>query len=292
MKKTIVLLTVFFLAIGANADEVNRKLDAAASGDIDVSNISGSVEIIGWSRNEVAIEADLGSEVEELIFERDGNQVVIKVEVPRRSSRNIASDLVIHVPEKSTVRVGTVSADITIVEVRGSQTLNTVSGDIEVQAYTADIEVETVSGDIEVQGDGKKLNVRANAVSGDIDLQQVDGDVTASSVSGDIQIVHGELDRVRMNTTTGDMIFQAQLNKGGRFSAETINGEIEINFHGKVSAKFEIETFNGSIRNCFGPKAERTSKYAPGKELNFSEGDGDGWVTVKTLNGDVGICNK
>jgi DUF4097 and DUF4098 domain-containing protein YvlB len=292
MNKLNVLIAAAFLATGASAEEVNRTIDAAANGTVDVSNISGSVEIRGWSRSQVDISADLGRDVEELVFERKGNQVIIKVEVPRKSSRNIASDLVIHVPEKSTVRVGTVSADIDVEDVKGAQSLNSVSGDIETQAYTADVEAETVSGDIVVMGDGKKLNVRANTVSGDIDIQQVNGETAASTVSGEIQLVHGEFDRVRINTTNGDMIFQAQLNDGGRFSAETINGEIEINFEGKVSAKFEIETFNGSIRNCFGPKAVRTSQYAPGRELNFTEGDGNGWVTVKTLNGDVGICNK
>lgn len=280
------------LATSASAEEVNRIIDAAANGRVEVSNISGDVEIRGWSRNQVDISADLGSDVKELVFERKGNQVIIKVEVPRKSSRNIASDLVIHVPEKSSVKVSTVSADITIEDVRGSQSLVTVSGDIETQAYTADIEAETVSGDIDILGDGKKLNVRANTVSGDIDIQQVNGEASASTVSGDIQLVYGELDRVRMNTTNGDMIFQAQLNEGGRFSAETINGEVEVDFDGKLSAKIEVETFNGSIRNCFGPKAVRTSQYAPGRELNFTEGDGDGWITIKTLNGAVNLCKK
>lgn len=280
------------LATSTSAEEVNRNIDAAVDGRVEVSNISGSVEIRGWSRNQVDISADLGSDVKELIFERKGNQVIVKVEVPRKSSRNIASDLVIHVPEKSSVKISTVSADITIEDVRGSQSLVTVSGDIETQAYTADVEAETVSGDIDIEGNGKKLNVRANTVSGDIDIEQVDGEASASTVSGDIQLVYGEFDRVRMNTTNGDMIFQAQLNKGGRFSAETINGEVEVNFNGGLSAKIEVETFNGGIRNCFGPKAVRTSQYAPGRELTFTEGDGDGWVTIKTLNGDVNICNK
>ena len=59
---------------------------------------------------------------------------------------------------------------------------------------------------------------------------------------------------------------------------------------GEVGARFDIETFNGDISNCFGPKAERTSKYAPGWELSFTQGDGDGRVTIATLNGDIDLC--
>ena len=56
------------------------------------------------------------------------------------------------------------------------------------------------------------------------------------------------------------------------------------------SASFDIETFNGSIDNCFGPKPERTSKYAPGKKLDFQEGNGDARISVSTMNGDITIC--
>ena len=60
---------------------------------------------------------------------------------------------------------------------------------------------------------------------------------------------------------------------------------------GKLSAKFDVETFNGDIENCYGHEARRTSKYAPGYELSFTQGDGDGRIEIATLNGDIDICN-
>jgi DUF4097 and DUF4098 domain-containing protein YvlB len=212
--------------------------------------------------------------------------------VPRRHSRDIDSKLVIRVPEHSSVKIGTVSADITVQDVVGAQTLHTVSGDVDTTAYTADLEIETVSGDIGIEGDGKKLNARLNTVSGDIDAEGISGDIAAETVSGDIELVSGTFERARLNTTNGDMVFRAMLADGGRFSAETINGDLKIRFQDKISARFEIETFNGDIQNCFGPKPVRTSEYTPGRELNFTEGKGEGWVTIKTLNGDVNLCNK
>lgn len=67
---------------------------------------------------------------------------------------------------------------------------------------------------------------------------------------------------------------------GGRRSAETINGEVDIEFEGPVSARLDIETFNGAIDNCFGPDPARTSKYTPGLGLKFSEGGGNGRVDI------------
>ena len=85
-------------------------------------------------------------------------------------------------------------------------------------------------------------------------------------------------------TINGDIVFNSELRSGGKLAIETINGEVDIDFKKSISAKFDIETFNGSIHNCFGPD------YAPGRELNFTEGDGDSRVIVETLNGDITIC--
>ena len=73
---------------------------------------------------------------------------------------------------------------------------------------------------------------------------------------------------------------------------ESINGDAIIMLVGPVNAEIEIETFNGDIDNCFGPQAQRTSKYAPGRELKFTAGDGNGEIRIKTLNGDVTLCKK
>jgi hypothetical protein len=35
----------------------------------------------------------------------------------------------------------------------------------------------------------------------------------------------------------------------------------------------------------------RTSEYAPGQELRFREGSGAARVRIKTLNGDISVCN-
>jgi hypothetical protein len=82
------------------------------------------------------------------------------------------------------------------------------------------------------------------------------------------------------------------LQKGGEVNIETVNGTVDADFVGDVSAEFEVETFNGRIRNCFGPKPERVSKYTPGYELSFTEGGGDGNVSIATLNGNLNLCKK
>jgi DUF4097 and DUF4098 domain-containing protein YvlB len=288
--RILTLTCLSLIGATAMADSIDQRLDAAPDGVVSISNISGSVKVTGWSRNEVEVSGELGSSVEELIFKRDGNEIEIKVKVPGSSKRNISSELVVQVPEKSSVKVAGVSADIDVTNVLGILNLQSVSGDIDSEVHAADIEIVTVSGDLKVQGDDKAVHSELSTVSGDIDTQNLAGEVTVNSVTGDLVVVNGSFERVRMETVNGSIVFDAALSGDGTFSVETINGDLDINFSKPVSARFDIETFNGDIRNCFGPDPVRTSKYAPGTELKFSEGDGKGRVTIQTLNGDLRLC--
>jgi DUF4097 and DUF4098 domain-containing protein YvlB len=292
MKKLTALILMLAFAMPAAAEDVDRTLKASPDGEVDVSNIAGSVTISGWSRDEVEVTGTLGRNVKELVFERDGDTVNIQVKVPRRGGKGIESDLEIKVPQNSSLEVSTVSADIEISGTSGEQELSTVSGDIETETAGNDIAASAVSGDIEISGDKSSNETNVSTVSGDVTLFRGSGTVRAESVSGDVLIDEGIFGRADLGTVNGEVVFRAGLEKGGRFSAETVNGDIDVEFVGAVSAKIDIETFNGRIRNCFGPEAERTSKYTPGWELSFTEGDGDGRIDMSTMNGSLSICKK
>jgi len=292
MKKLIVIAVGFLLAWPVVAAEVDETLDAAADGHVDVSNISGSVTISGWSRNQVEVTGTLGRNVKELVFERDKDKITIKVKVPRHSGRGIDSDLHINVPENSSLDVGAVSADIEVADVLGEQSLHTVSGDVVTESAGADVVAESVSGDVEVSGDKSDSETEASTVSGDVALFRVAGKVNAESVTGDVVVDEGSFNRVELATVNGELVFQSELRKGGKFSAETVNGEVDVEFVGGVSAKIDVDTINGRIRNCFGPEPQRVSKYGPGWELGFIEGSGDGRVDISTVNGGVNLCRK
>lgn len=289
-EKTGCAILLMLWALSATAAEERRTVEASSDGNVSVSNVAGSIEIYGWSRDQVEVRADLGSGVEELIVERDGDNVTVRVKTPRNGSRNIGSDLVIRVPEMSSIDVGAVSADIEVSGVYGEQRLHAVSGDVVTAAYGSDIQAEVVSGDIEIVGDGKAILSELTSVSGDIETSGLSGEIEASSVSGDLEILNGVFSRGQVNTVNGEIVFRAELLDGGRLDMETINGRIDLHFDGEIDARFDIETFNGSIRSCFGPNAERTSRYTPGQELKFTEGSGSARVTLRTLNGSLTMC--
>ncbi len=292
MNKVALILIGVLLATPALAERIDQTQDADAKGQVEIFNLAGDIEIIGWNKKQIQVTGTIGDDVEEFIFERDGKSTTIKVKVPDRihGHKDVTSDLVIHVPQGSSIEVSGVSSDITTEGVQGEQELQSVSGDIEIEVFSADVEAETVSGDVDATGSSKDAEASLETVSGDVSAEGLSGEIKAGSVSGDVDVERGDFIRARVETVNGDITYEAALRSGGKLDVETVNGTVDVTFIGDVSARFDIETFNGRIKNCFGPDAQRTSKYAPGWELSFTEGGGNGRVTIATLNGGLRLC--
>jgi DUF4097 and DUF4098 domain-containing protein YvlB len=202
------------------------------------------------------------------------------------------TDLVLKVPAGSGLAVNTVSADVTATGVRGSQRLQSVSGNIHTEAGAEDVECKTVSGDVKVTGGGQPGLLTVTTVSGDADLSRVAGEVNGNTVCGIFVVVMGDTSRSRLRSTSGDLGLRGRLMPDARVDFESISGDVRLDLVGPVGAEFDVSSFNGAIRNCFGPQPVRTSEYAPGRELRFREGAGTGRVRIKTLNGNINVCNK
>ena len=127
MRKWIVVFALAALPVSAAASDVNETRDAAADGSVEIYNTAGSVTVEGWTRNEVEVIGTLGNEVEDFIFEREGDDIIIKVKAKsgRSGGRGFTSDLAVKVPKDSSIDVATVSADI---EVTGAEDRVTISG--------------------------------------------------------------------------------------------------------------------------------------------------------------------
>lgn len=295
MKKLYWMTAGLLLAAAAQAEEIKETLDASATGNVDIYNTAGSVTVEGWSRNTVEVTGTLGEEVEKFIFERNGDTIVVKVKPKHGKSsggRSTSSHITVRVPTGSSLDVATVSADITVDGVEGEQDLESVSGSIETRAFAAEIDAESVSGNVDVSGRGEDSEADLSSVSGNVSARDLAGVIDMESVSGDVKVSSGSFSDADLETVNGRIDFKGSLQQAGDLDVETVNGKIVVDFVGSVSADFDVETFNGRIKNCFGPKPERTSKYAPGWELRFTEGDGEGNVSIASVNGGVTLCKE
>jgi DUF4097 and DUF4098 domain-containing protein YvlB len=286
------LLASALPGIAGAGTPINRLTTADPNGTVEVSNLTGDVTVTGWARNEVKVTGELGEGTERLEFTKADKLTRVAVIVPHHSGNVDDTTLIINVPQGSALSINTVSADVRVQGVHGTQRLQTVSGDVQTQSSGEDVECRTVSGDVDIEGSGQKGLVSITTVSGDATAEKVAGEVNGSTVSGTFRLGVGETSRSRLRSTSGDLTISGPLAADARVDVESISGDVRLDFVGKVPAEYDVSSFNGEIRNCFGPKSTRTSEYGPGRELRFTEGAGTARVRVKTMNGDIGICRK
>jgi DUF4097 and DUF4098 domain-containing protein YvlB len=264
---------------------VNETRPAVTNGTVEVVNVSGSVRITGWDKAEVQVTGTLGKGAERLELSGGGSRTLVKVVLPQFAHHVDGSDLEIKVPAGSSLEVETVSADIAVDRVTGTVTSQSVSGDTTVAGSPRGFDVKTVSGTIGITA--ANAPGRTSSVSGGVTLHGVAGDVEARSVSGNVVVKGGEATRVELQTTSGDIRFEASLAKDGRLDAKSVSGTVELVLPEGTAADFDVSTFSGDITNDLGPEGRRTSKYAPGRQLTFSTGGGGARIEAKSFSGSI-----
>ncbi len=230
---------------GGNAvhQTVHERFAVAPNARVRVSNVSGSITIVPWSRQAIDV---VGRKYAGTIaalrrmtvsIVRDGSPasyVEIETQYPRHvfffwgNNSGGSVDYTIHVPKR--VRL----------------TLADVSGDVRVSGIDGDVEVKNVSGDVDVA----RLN-------GDLDIHTVSGSIDASLVA-----MNGDR-RVTIEAISGSIQIAVPAKSSAEVSAESISGSFEsafnipthrqtvgVNASGRIgngSGTIDLKTISGSM---------------------------------------------
>lgn len=270
---TILLaLSLFGLekSYGATKVDETRSVDADAEISIDV--LAGDVTITAWDKNEVRVTGTLDSKAEGFEIEGDESDMSFQVKYPDNNRNLDGSTLEFMVPKGCELQVQGVSTDFDISRIEGSLEAETVSGDIRLDCKSKDVEIGCVSGDVKVTGVQESLEI--------------------SIVSGDARVTAGTLKKLEFSSVSGDFELEADAAKHASWEISCHSGTAHLVVPSNIDAEFEISTFSGDIDNEFGQKAERTSKFAPGKELNFTNGSGSARIEISVFSGEVRLEKK
>ncbi len=285
----MVVLGVWAGAAQADSKSFERAVPAEPRGVVDISNVSGRIEVIGWDRPEVNVRGELDEGVERVDVTSEHGRTVVKVVLPHAGHHGDA-DLRVKVPKESEVNVSAVSAEVTTSGVQGEQRLSAVSGDITAE-FAGDLEVKTVSGDVKLKGHGQPARLHVSSVSGDVRLEHGAGDLEAGTVSGSLVLSLDSARSVRARTTSGDLHFEGKLNRGADLDATSVSGDLHVRASADGGYSFEARSFNGDITNCFG--AEPVERHhGSGHTLEGTRGEGAGHVRLNTMNGSIQLCDR
>ncbi len=290
MKKHIFVLLITLPAslagIARAGESVDQELTVSAEPVIRVINTRGDVEILGTKENVVAITGELDDLAESLIFEVDGNRVLIEVKMPRRDVNwGDGSDLRIRVPTGSRVSFEGVSTDLVMREVLGGSQVRSVSGDLKISDMAGRLMASSVSGDVEVTGSSGRTSV--SSISGDIDIEMRGTELDFETVSGDVDVLMQDITGLRGRSVSGQIDIDGKLLASGEVDLNSVSGDIRLKLTDPVNANLRIKSgVGGDISNGFSDESPR-DLFPSQQELVTSVGDGSGMIRIGTVSADV-----
>ena len=290
--KTLIVSALCLTTGGVLAGEkVDKSLDAATDGVIEVEVVRGEVTIEGWDKNVVQVVGTLDDRSEKLIFERSGKNIRIEDDVPNNLRSGEGSKLTIKVPRQSSLNVDVVSADLNVSQVKGKSELSTVSGDLRATDLGDEVELKSVSGDVKLKGAGKILTI--GSVSGDVHADVSAERINGETVSGDLIIASaGRVSRANLESVSGDIKLDAALADDVELDAETVSGDITITAMGAVNARLRIETGpGGDITNRL-TNDKPSRSFINSNSLDVKVGSGRGQFKMETVSGDITLQKK
>lgn len=296
MYPRVILATGLLLALPAFAGTpIDETRPLAADGRVSVDNLKGEIVVSTWDRPEVRVTGTLGEGVDKFSISGSGSSLSIEVKYPNNNggwffggSKSEPSRIEVRMPAAASLDVDSVSARVDITGLAGGRlSVDSVSGEVRVRdSRVAEARFDNVSGDIDAELDSPDINI--DTVSGDVRVQGAGGgSLGLDTVSGESELVLGELDRVSMDTVSGDIELSTRLAPGGRIGADSVSGSLRLRLAPDTSASLAIETFSGGISSPVGEV--QTERYGPGKRLQARLGDGDGTIRLEAFSGDVRV---
>lgn len=297
----LVPVTLALLASAAAGAETSNTFDREVAADphgtVVISSISGTIDVSGWDRPAVSVKAELDEDVDHVELTSEHGRTVVRVMLHPHTTMSFSmhrgeTHLHVKVPRDSQLEVSTVSADVTSDGVQGIQRLRTVSGEIRAELGPADMEANSVSGDIKLRGHGQPAKLHVWTTSGNVSLEHAAGELEMMTVSGEISATVDPASAVRVRSTSGDIRFRGRLTSGAEFDGQTVSGDLKVRAAAEGGFQYEAQTLSGDISDCFDVQPERSSKYGPGHTLNGTLRGGTGHVRLKTMSGDIELCDR
>jgi len=288
-RAALVLAGVLALPAGLWAQTtVDQRRPASPTGRVSIENLAGSTTVIGWDKAEVWVKGTLAPDAE-LDFDGPEGRTRVDVDVAG-NPLGARSDLEIHVPAGSSVKIEGFQAEIKVSGVTGGAQAETVNGGITLTGKAGDVNLQSVNGAVSVTGPSGRVHVEV--VNGGATITDASGEVNASTVNGELRVTGGSFTRGHLESVSGTVRFEAGLSPEAHLEVETVSGAAILVLSSSVKADFSVSTFSGSIDNELGPKAVETSRFTPEKSLSFSTGAGGAQISVQTLSGAVQIKKR
>jgi len=299
MKKIVIftalVMSVTLLSIGSvlAGEKIDKTLDVASEGDVEIANNRGKIDVAGWDKNKVSVKGELDDLTEKFIFSTSGNKTIIKVELPDRSTSSRSgkgSNLKIFVPKKFNVQFDGIATDISISDIESNVDISSVSGDIRLEQVESRVFINSVSGNIDIKNiDGA---IEISTVSGGVKAAVSSKNIIVGGVSSDISVKADVIESAQISTVSGDSNLSGHLANGGSIKLSNVSGDSHFFAKSDLNADILLGTGpGGDVVNQYSDD-KPTRSFIGSEKLKFTAGKGKGLIKMSTVSGKIGISRE
>jgi DUF4097 and DUF4098 domain-containing protein YvlB len=266
------------VASPAYADRAEKHFPVQSKPMVTVRNASGRIQVKAWTKNEVQVAWTNSGGKAVVETEQAGNRIEVATHMAseKASTEDVKTDFEITVPVESELSVRTDSGNVTVESVHGDMTFDTVGANLQLSDVDGYMVIKTI--------DGSLLCTRCA------------GKLEANSISGNMQMIQPTLDSVRVQTSSGNILFDGSFLNRGVYIMKNFSGTIEVHFSSSDSFDVNATSLKGAVINqaSFKPDTHGSHHTAPkiGQSLFGTMNDGHAKVELSSFSGTIKILKR
>ena len=248
---------------------------------VTVQNSSGRIQVTAWDKHEVSVVGKFASAKVQVDTEQADNRIEIATLIAGQpaSAEDLKIDYEINVPTETELRVRTESGNVTIESVHGDMSFDSVAADLALQDVQGYLMIKTIGGSL--------ICTRCG------------GRIEATSISGNFQFLQPDMDNVRVQTSSGNILFDGNFLSRGIYILRNYSGTIEVRFSTNDSFDLNAGSLYGNVINQAPVVPDRHRMRGPqqnsntmAKSLFGSMNNGQAKVELSSFNGTIKILKR
>jgi DUF4097 and DUF4098 domain-containing protein YvlB len=263
---------------GAQARRFERHFSVQGKPVVTVQNATGRIQVRAWDKPEVMVAGQKASTSIEVDTEQAGNRIEIATHVisENASPDALRVDYDISVPAESELQVRSDSGNVTVDSVHGDMSFDTVAADLSLQDVEGYLMIKSIGG-----------STVCTRCAGRLD---------ATSISGNVQLLQPTMDNVRVQTSSGNILFDGSFMNRGIYVLKNYSGTIEVRFSSSDSFDVRATSLYGNVINQAPVVPDRHNMPAPrnglAKSLFGTMNDGRAKVELSSFSGTIKISKR
>ena len=215
-------------------DEIRQTYEISPNSHVEISSISGPVEISNGSGNTAEVHvirsARNASDLRyrKISIEHGPNGLVLRGEQHVGRHPQVNHHVILRLPRQINLKIVSISGPVRIGDLDGQAEINSISGSLNIGDIGGKAKISSISGPLKVGQVGGELSI--HSISGSAGIERVAGRFSATSISGSLSATIDRLEEsgISIRSVSGEVILKFAEDINADLTATSISGSVEL----------------------------------------------------------------